>query len=449
MNKVLIADDDEGIRFTLKAFLQKNGFIAIEASGGAEAIVVFERERPAVVLLDLKMPGMNGIETLSRLKMIDPSIPVIIITAYSDIPTAVETTKLGAYDFITKPPDFDHLILTIRRAVERLNLERNARLLNTEVENSLEWTVGRSKQIREIIEQVHHVARCDYSVIIQGETGTGKSTLACLIHNLSDRRNGRFVCVDMGAIPETLVESELFGYEKGAFTGADRKKQGLFESARDGSLLIDELQNMPLHVQSKILRAVDEKRIYPLGSSLATNINVRFIGATNADIRKSVHEKKFREDLFFRLGEVVITIPPLRERSDDIAFFAQKFLAEACQELKQPISDLSEETHSLLKRHAWPGNIRELKNVMRRAALYTKEEKIKPEHIDILIQNLGASPSPSYPTLAQQPFVTIKEAECVAIQRALQATGGNKTKAASLLQIDYKTLLKKIKEYAQ
>ncbi len=447
MNKVLIVDDDTGIRFTLQQFLQKNTFLPIEASSGSAAIDIFRTEKPVAVLLDLKMPGMNGIEILDQMTKIDPTIPVIIITAFGDIPTAVETTKRGAYDFITKPPDFERLILTIKRAIEKQDLERDIRLLNSEVETSLEWTVGKSEPISKIIEQIHQVARCNYSVIIQGETGTGKSTIACLIHNLSDRRNGKFVCVDMGAIPETLVESELFGYEKGAFTGADQKKRGYFDSARDGTLLIDELQNMPLHVQSKLLRAVDEKKVYSIGSSVPTDINVRFIGATNIDIKKSVKEKRFREDLYFRLGEVIITIPPLRERSDDITFFARKFLVEACQELNKPMIELSEETQVLLRKHSWPGNIRELKNVMKRAALFTHSNRIAPEHLDIFIQNRSISIPPSTQPFEQPPFMTIREAETFAIQRAMQVTEGNKSKAASLLQIDYKTLLKKIKEY--
>jgi DNA-binding NtrC family response regulator len=448
MNTVLIVDDDDGARFTMREFLRKNGFSTIEASGGAEGMELFERERPVAVLLDLKMPGMNGVETLSELKKIDPSIPVIIITAYSDIPSAVETTKLGAYDYLLKPPDFDRLIITIRRAVEKQDLEKNVRLLNTEVESSLEWMVGKSTTIRKIIKQIHQVARCNFSVIIQGETGTGKSTIAGLIHNLSFRRDKPFVCVDMGAIPETLVESELFGHEKGAFTGAERRKQGHFETALGGTILIDELQNLPLTVQGKLLRAVDEKKVHPLGGTQSVDINVRFIGATNTDIKEAVREKKFREDLFFRLGEVMISVPPLRERSEDIPYFAQRFLVEACSELNKPAPEIASDTLALLMRHSWPGNVRELKNVMRRAALFTEDDVLLPGHIDLFISHSDRPDSQPMPSLSQLPFVTMKDAEKAAIRQAMQITGDNKSKAALLLQIDYKTLLKKIKEYA-
>jgi len=444
MNKVLITDDDEGIRFTLRAFLQKKGLVTLEASGGAEAIQIFKRERPVVVLLDLTMPGMSGVETLSELKKIDPSVPVIIITANSDISSAVETTKLGAYDYILKPPDFDRLILTVQRAIEKQDLEKNIRLLNTEVGYSLEWMVGKSAKIRKIIDQIHQVARCNFSVIIQGETGTGKSTIASVIHNLSARRDKPFVSVDMGAIPETLIESELFGHEKGAFTGADRKKQGHFEAANGGTILIDELQNIPLPVQSKLLRAVDEKKVNSLGGTRSVNIDVRYIGATNIDIKESVREKKFREDLFFRLGEVMITVPPLRERTEDIPYFSERFLAEACRELNKQPPEISAEAHALLTGYPWPGNVRELKNVMRRAALFTDEDILTPDHIDLFTHQSYKQPQVSTEGL---PFVTIKDAEKAAIQQALRVTGGNKTKATAMLEIDYKTLLKKIKVY--
>lgn len=446
MNKVLIVDDDEGIRFVLREFLRKNGFLPLEAQSGLDAVEIFRKESPHAVLLDLKMPGIDGIETLGRLQKIDSGVPVIIVTAFGDIRSAVETTRLGAYDFVTKPPDFDRLMLTVKRAVERQDLERKVRRLSEEVESSLEWTFGKSEKIRGVIEQIHQVAQCDFSVIIQGETGTGKSTLASVIHNLSARRKGPFVSVDMGAIPDTLVESELFGHEKGAFTGAERKKQGYFESANQGTILIDELQNIPLHAQARLLKAVDEKKIHSLGGSSSTDIDVRFIGATNIDIKESVREKRFREDLFFRLGEVIISVPPLRERVDDIPFFAQKFLHLACTELNRPMPRISEETVEILRRHAWPGNVRELKNVIRRAALFSNEETIAPAHIDFLIQHADSQQLPAF---AQFPFVTIRDAEKAAIGQALGITSGNKSKAAALLQIDYKTLLKKIKQYGQ
>lgn len=292
MNRVLIVDDDELVRLTLSELLRGNGFSPSVASSGRLALEVFRKETPDAVLLDLKMPGMDGTETMKELKEINPDIPVIIVTAHGDIPTAVEMIKLGAYDFIVKPPRLDILILTLKRAIERLELERAVKRLNTACTISHEWLFGKSQVMKRVIEQIHRVAPTDFSVILQGETGTGKSTVARVIHGPSRRAEGPFVTVDIGAIPETLVESELFGHEKGAFTGADKKKKGLFETANGGTILIDELQNMSPHVQSKLLRAVEEKKIHPLGSARAVEVDVRIIAATNTDIRQAGSERE-------------------------------------------------------------------------------------------------------------------------------------------------------------
>ncbi len=369
MYKILIADDETKIRHILAEILASKGFSSVEASDGQEALDLVRTEKIDVALLDLKMPRMDGIATLKAIRKIDPSIPIIIITAHGDVPTAVEAIKLGANDFMIKPPDFDHLILTLNRALEKRELEKKVQQLSLEMEESLEWLLGKSPLIKKVIEQIRQVAWSDFSIIIQGETGTGKSYIASLIHNLSARKHGPFITVDMGAIPETLVESELFGYEKGAFTGADRKKRGLFEMASEGTLLIDEVQNMSPQVQSKLLRVVEEKRIYPLGGTQAEEINARIIAATNTNIKQAVVSKKFREDLFFRLGEFMITIPPLRERTEDIPFLAQRFCNEAATDLKKQIREISGDAEKLLRQYQWPGNVRELKNVIRRAVL--------------------------------------------------------------------------------
>lgn len=353
MNKILIVDDDMVIRLALCEMLQNNGFLPVDVSSGRQAIRFFGKEKPSAVILDLKMPDMDGIEVLQELKRIDPNVPVILITAYGDIETAVEAIKLGAYDFIVKPPKFDRLILTLKRAIEKSRLEMTVWRLNTAVETSLEWLLGKSYPIKKIIEQIHQVAQSDFSIVIQGETGTGKTTVARAIHNLSTRATGPFITVDMGTIPETLVESELFGYEKGAFTGAEKSRKGFFEIANHGTILIDEVQNMSLYVQGKLLRAVEEKRIYPLGSTRPVEVDVRIIAATNSDIKQAVKEKLFREDLFFRLREFEITLPPLRERVDDIPFFAQRFFIEACEELNKRMHGIDDSVVSLLKQYPW------------------------------------------------------------------------------------------------
>jgi DNA-binding NtrC family response regulator len=308
--RVLVVDDDEIVRAFLIDVLGANGFSAVEAEGGEGAVALFERHAPDAVLVDLEMPQINGIEVMRRLKEIDPAIPVIIVTGHADIPTAVKAIKLGAYDFIVKPPKIDKLIFTLQRAIEKLRLRRSVDRLNEAVGTSLEWSFGRGPAMKKIIKQINQVASSDFSVIIQGETGTGKSYIARAIHSLSKRADRPFVTVDMGSIPETLAESELFGYDKGAFTGADEKKQGFFEAANGGTVLIDELQNMSPNVQSKLLSVVEEKRIHPLGSARPVEVSVRIIAATNSDLAKSVRERRFREDLFFRLSDFAITLHP-------------------------------------------------------------------------------------------------------------------------------------------
>ncbi|MEK6692043.1 MAG: sigma-54 dependent transcriptional regulator [Nitrospirota bacterium] len=441
MNKILIVDDEEIIRQTFHEILSKNNYLPLVSSNGIDAMEIFKRDRPGAVLLDLVMPKMNGMEVMKELKKIDPDIPVIIITALGDISTAVEAIKLGAYDFIVKPADFHRLVITLKRAIEEMELKKRVNTLNTALEISLEWMLGKSDAIREVIDKIHLVASNDLSVVIQGETGAGKSLIARTIHNLSRRSNGPFIAIDIGAIPETLVESELFGYEKGAFTGAERKKKGLFEVAHRGTILIDELQNMSSYVQTKLLTVVDEKRVNPLGSTSPLEIDVRIISTTNRDIRLTVKENRFREDLFFRLGEFIITLPPLRDRVDDILLLAQRFLAEASRDLNKHVSRISDDAADRLRDYHWPGNVRELKNVIRKAVLISNDSVIKAWDMDFLTGDFG-------PLVCAEPStITIKDAEKIAIKKALDLSRGNKTKAASILQIDYKTLLTKIKQY--
>ena len=450
MQKVLIVDDEHVVRLVLTEILESNGFSVIGASNGREALEVFRRDRPASVLLDLKMPDMDGRETLQELKKIDPDVPIIVVTAYGDIPTAVEAIKYGAYDFIVKPPKIETLVLTLKRAMERVELEREVRRLNTAVESSLEWLLGRSPEMKRVIQQIHQVAWSDFTIIIEGETGTGKSFIAQQIHSLSRRADKPFTSVDMGVIPEALVESELFGYEKGAFTGADKKKKGYFEMTDGGTLLIDELQNMSPLVQSKLLGVVEQKRIFPVGGTRPVDVDVRIIAATNTDIKESVKEKRFREDLFFRLSEFVITLPPLRERVEDIPFLANRFLMDAGAELNKQMKAIDDDSILLLMRYPWPGNVRELKNVIRRAVLLSDNGVVRPEHIDLLIDNKAEDGGGGLPMLPLKELsaMAAKDVEKKAIRQAMKMTKGNKTKAASMLQIDYKTLLTKIKEYS-
>ncbi len=448
MGRILIVDDEYPVRFALSEVLKKNEFATLEASSGVEAVKILKENDVDLVLLDVAMPEMDGIETLQELGRIKPNVPVIIVTGHGDIATAVRATKLGAYDFLTKPPQVERLIVTIQRALERSELQQLLSQLDRSVEASLEWIFGKSTAMKVVIEQIRQVAWSNFSVIIQGETGTGKSVVAQAIHNLSRRADQSFQAVDVGVIPETLIESELFGHEKGAFTGADKKKQGFFEHATGGTIFIDELENIPPTIQGKLLRAVEEKKIYALGSAKPLDIDARIIAATNVDLKKLVREKKFREDLFFRLSEFTITLPPLRERVEDIPFLAVKFLVKASIELNKQMRELDTDVLDILMRYPWPGNVRELKNVIRRAALLSDSGIVKAEHLEFLIEDKWDDKDalPLLP-LKELSAMAAKDAEKRAIKRALEMTNGNKSKAASMLEVDYKTLLTKIKEY--
>jgi DNA-binding NtrC family response regulator len=444
MNKVLIADDDSDLRGIVRDVLQEEGFLPLEASDGMSAIKVFKTDTPDAVLVDLKMPGMDGIETMRELKKIDEGVPVIILTGYGDIRKAVEAIKGGAYDFAEKPPDFKRLVITLRRATERRDLELRMSRTSAALESSLEHQFGKSAAIKKVIAQIKQIAPTDFSVIIQGETGTGKSFVAESIHNMSKRFDNPFVCVDIGLIPDLLVESELFGYKKGAFTGADRDKKGYFETADHGTIFMDELENMSIHVQGKLLSFIEKKKIYPLGCTIPTDMELRIIAATNKDIGMRVKKQEFREDLFYRLGEFIITLPPLRERDEDIPFFARKFVFDAAKELNKQIREITDGALALLKTHPWPGNLRELKNVMRRAVLLAEDDIISEGGINFPAGGLSEDrPAGSSLSLKE----SVKDLEKRLIRQAMEVSAGNKTRAAETLGISYKNLFDKLKEY--
>ncbi|OPY77466.1 MAG: Transcriptional regulatory protein ZraR [Syntrophorhabdus sp. PtaU1.Bin058] len=448
MSKILIVDDDEPVRTALFAILEENRYLPVEASSGKQALTICKKEEPAAILLDLKMPDMDGIQTMKELRKAGINTPIIMITGYADISTAVEAIKLGAYDFLTKPPQIDKLILTIQRVIEKNHLEQSLKQLDNNIESSLEWVFGKSDAIKNVIRQIRQVAWSDFSVLVQGETGTGKSLVAQTIHNMSKRAEKIFQTVDAGVIPGSLIESELFGHEKGAFTGADKRKKGFFEIADTGTLFIDELENMPQYMQGKLLRAVEEKKIYPLGMTKPVSVDVRIIAATNTDIRQAVREKAFRQDLFYRLNEFTINLPPLKDRIEDVPFLANKFIVKASLELNKQVSGIDSDALSLLVNYPWPGNVRELKNVVRRAVLLSKYGNITKENLEFLLEERGDR-GDSLPTLPLKKIAALvtKDAEKKVIKRVLTTTNGNKTKAASILEIDYKTLLTKIKEY--
>jgi len=452
MNRILIVDDEKDMRWLLSNFLKEDGYTVDEAEDCGDALDFFKKNSPPdLVLLDLRMPGeMDGIDLLKKIKTTRPEIQVIILTAYGDIGSAVEATKLGAYDYLTKPFENERLRITIKRALESQKLTQEVFQLKIELkrEFDLESIMGTSSEIKKIFEQVNKVACTHFTVLIEGESGTGKEIVAHAIHRASLRGNGPFVAVDCGAIPETLIESELFGYEKGAFTGADRGKKGQFELADNGTIFLDEIGNLPYHVQNKLLRMIQERQIQKLGGKQAFPIDVRIIVATNIPLLKLVEERKFRSDLYYRLDEFKIELPSLRKRKEDIPFLAKEFIEEGNLELKKNVKGLQKDSLTMLIHHHWPGNVRELKNVIKRAVLLA-EDVIEPSH---LIFDNGV-PAPLAVLLEEEitEDMSLKEvakmAEKRAIERAIVKSTGNKSKASKMLKIDYKTLLSKIKEY--
>ena len=454
MGKILVVDDEPNIRSLLGECLVAAGFETVEAGDGDEAIAAVQAERPSVIVLDVNMPRQGGMEALPELKRIAPDVPVIMCTARMDVPTAVRAMQLGAYDYLTKPFDPELLVLTVKRAYERQELVARIDLLKSQGEGmSLAERMGSSRAIESVIQQVAKVARSSFTVLIQGETGTGKELVARAIHNQSPRRGKPFVAVDCGAIPETLVESELFGYERGAFTGAIRRKEGRLQAAGDGTVFLDEIGNLPLRMQAKLLRVLEERQVTLLGATRPVSVDARIIAASNVNVEDEIQAGRFRADLFYRLNEFGISLPALRDRREDIAHLARQFLDEVSMELRRPVHGITDETMELLGRHDWPGNVRELKNVIRKAALLATDE-VTPEFLPPLGASRTAGRSPVVDpavvgelSLREVADVALADAERRAIREAMEAAKGNKSQAARLLRTDYSTLHAKMKRY--
>jgi DNA-binding NtrC family response regulator len=454
VGKILVVDDEPNIRSLLGECLVAAGFETVEAGDGDEAIAAVQAERPSVIVLDVNMPRQGGMEALPELKRIAPDVPVIMCTARMDVPTAVRAMQLGAYDYLTKPFDPELLVLTVKRAYERQELVARIDLLKSQGEGmSLAERMGSSRAIESVIQQVAKVARSSFTVLIQGETGTGKELVARAIHNQSPRRGKPFVAVDCGAIPETLVESELFGYERGAFTGAIRRKEGRLQAAGDGTVFLDEIGNLPLRMQAKLLRVLEERQVTLLGATRPVSVDARIIAASNVNVEDEIQAGRFRADLFYRLNEFGISLPALRDRREDIAHLARQFLDEVSMELRRPVHGITDETMELLGRHDWPGNVRELKNVIRKAALLATDE-VTPEFLPPLGASRAAGRSPVVDpavvgelSLREVADVALADAERRAIREAMEAAKGNKSQAARLLRTDYSTLHAKMKRY--
>jgi len=455
MARILVVDDEPDMRWLLTGVLQTEGFEVVTAEDGQAALDRVSMDAFAAVILDLRMPRLDGIETLGKLRAIVPPVPVIMLTAYGDVPTAVQAMRLGAYDYLTKPFHNDEIVLTVRRALERQALLAEVEQLRNQLGEggSLRELMGPSQEVQKVIQQVKQVASSDFTVLIHGETGTGKELVARSIHQQSPRYEKPFLALDCGAIPETLIESELFGYEKGAFTGADRKKEGHFQLAESGTLFLDEIANLPLTTQAKLLRVLQERQVRLLGGKRAVPVNVRIIAASNVPLETEMRAGRFRQDLYYRLNEFTISLPALRERQEDILYLAKRFIEEASIELKRPVRGLSEDAVQLLLRYPWPGNARELRNVIRQAVLLSSD-LVRPEQLPALGAGVAGPPSaeeadPGWSglSLSEASQTAAGEAERRIIRQALQATRGNKSEAARLLRIDYKTLHIKMKRY--
>ena len=451
--KILVVDDEPEIRFILAHCLERGGHAVVAAGDGAEALSALAKEQPDVVLMDLTMPRMDGMQALREMRQTCPNVPVIIGTALADVPTAVEAMRRGAYDFLTKPFDLDLVLLSVERAVKHGDLLARIEELQSHRDGvTLAERMGPSAAIHAVIRQVAQVARAPYTVLVLGETGTGKELVARAIHRQSARASGPFVVVDCGAIPETLIESELFGYERGAFTGAMRRKEGQFQLAQGGTLFLDEIGNVSLAAQAKLLRVLEEREVYALGGGRPVAVDVRVIAASNVRFDEEIRAGHFRADLYYRLSEFTIPLPPLRDRREDISPLAQRFLAEASMELKNPVRGLSEDALAALLRYDWPGNVRELKNVVRKAALLGSELVTAADLPPLMPHAPGARPSLAEPqgedlSLKELAEVAVREAERSAIRRALQSAKGNKSQAARLLHTDYTTIHSKMKRY--
>jgi DNA-binding NtrC family response regulator len=450
--RVLVVDDDRPIREAIEEIFAESGLEVHAVQDGEAALRFVNTLTPDIVLLDVKLPGKNGLEIFPRLqKCLPPGTPIIILTGADDAATAVRAMRLGAYDYVTKPFRYDDLRARVERAVKQRMRGAPAGLRRRQGADALAEQMGESPQVQRVIEQVRQVAASNVTVLIQGETGTGKELIARAIHQLSPRNGHPFVALDCGAIPETLTESELFGYERGAFTGADRHKDGHFRLADHGTLFLDELANLPVAAQVKLLRALEDRTVRALGGERPTPVDVRIIGACNTCLEAEVRRGRFRQDLYYRLSEFTIKLPPLRERASDILHLATRFLGEAALEMQRAVYGFTQEAEALLILRPWPGNVRELRNVVRRAVLTAS----KVIGLDDLTGGESPDPLHSAPLDSRLPAVTLREArdqavanaESQVIRWALRETGGNKAAAARLLKVDYKTLWYKIQHY--
>jgi len=440
--KILYVEDETDLRISIRMILEMYYETVLSCTNGMEGLAIFNREHPDVVVSDIMMPVLDGLEMARKIREISQETPVILTTAFTETAYLLKSIELGISAYVRKPFNCEELVAAINRlgapTLQRRELEEAMRREYV----SLELLLGESPAMRQTVQQAHRIAETDFSIIIQGETGSGKSYLASVIHNLSQRRDRPFLTVSLGSLTETLAESQLFGHVKGAFTGALTAKQGLFEVADGGTLFLDDVDCASPSIQAKILHAVEQKWFFPVGGSKRITVDTRVISASNRDLLAEATKGTFREDLYYRLSDLVITLPPLRERGDDIALLARSFLNEASSELKRVPPRLVPETILFLNSQHWPGNVRELKSVMKRAALFGSETLTVEELAGILT-------SKNRDTSDQEPVapMTLDLAIRQALLKALAATGGKKMEAARLLEIEYGRFKRLLERY--
>jgi two-component system response regulator HydG len=445
--KILVVDDEPSHRQMLEAVLTADGYEVQQANDGQEAINSVEERFYDLILMDVRMSRVSGIEALKKIKELSPGIPVIIMTAYASVSTAVDALKSGAYDYLTKPLDIEELKILVSKALRQRQLEQENVYLRERLGDRFDFSniIGRSSAMRDLFETIALVAPTEATVLIAGESGTGKELIANAIHQNSPRTDRPFIKVNCAALPETLLESELFGHEKGAFTGALARKQGRFQLAHRGSIFLDEIGEMSPTTQTKILRVLQEREFEPLGSTQTVKVDTRVVTATNKNLEEEIQEGRFREDLYYRLNVVTLEVPPLRERREDISLLTDFFLKQYAEKNRRLIKGFTPRAMDLLMRHGWPGNVRELENAVERAVIMARGDVISQTELPDTLRKLEAEIEKA--TVDLTPGRSLKEMEREMILRTLEEIGGNRTRSAEILGISRRTLQLKLKEY--
>jgi len=447
LGRVLIVDDNASLLETLELDLRTRGFTVSKCRSAEAAFAEIQESEFDVVLSDMRMPGMSGLQLCETLSANRPNLPLILFTGFGSLDTAIAAIRAGAYDFVTKPVEFELLEISLRRAIRHRSLLQKVKSLNLKMERSRKVgeLIGDSTTMRYLFDQLGQISGADIPVLLTGESGTGKELVARAIHSLSERRNGPFIAINCAALPAALLESELFGHSKGAFTGAGPARKGLLLQAQGGTLLLDEIGELPLELQPKLLRAPEDRKIRPVGASAELPFNARIIASTNRDLDAEIAARRFREDLYFRLNVIQLELPPLRARDVDILILARHFLEHYAQEHRKAVASISTEVAKRLMEYPWPGNVRELKNVIQRAVVLATHEQIAVQDLPEKLRGAQSSKLVLAGNDGNE-LLPMREIENRYIAHVLEATGGNKTLAAKTLGFDRKTLYRKLKE---